>query len=391
MSTKINSSTRRNFLLKIAVATAATSAGAVSWANIYSCSQDRRHFMVFSRSKIGKLRIKNRLVRSATLERSGSEGKPTEQYLSMYKSLAEGGIGLIMTGALAAVSPDPLLPGQVYAFEDDHIPGLKKIADTVHNADTKCKIFAQLAFTGNFSPSGIGWNKKAKGVAASTDEINQVIQKFAGCIDRVRKAGFDGAELHAHFIYPLSMFLSPITNVRNDLYGGTIENRVRLFREIVEEARHLVGREFPILIKVNCDDSFSPDKSSMDGTNLDNFHILASEIEKAGFDAIELSGNTMIRTDIDTREKESFYLKHAEKLDLKIPVIMTGGNRTIDHLEGILKGKKVDFLGMARPLIREPGLPNRWLNGTGSPSAKCISCNSCLEAEGPLRCIQENG
>lgn len=391
MDTKINLKTRRNFLLKIATAAAATSVGAVSWAHINSSEQDRHHYRVFSKANIGKLRIKNRLIRAATLERSGSEGNPTEIYLMMHESLAEGGVGLILTGALAAVSPDPELPGQIYAFDDAQIPGLKKIAQTVHKADTKCKVIAQLAFTGNFSPSGIGWNKKAQGVAASTDEIDRIIQQFAGCINRVRKAGFDGAELHAHFMYPLSSFLSPITNIRTDLYGGSVENRVRLFREIVEKARLMVGPDFPILIKLNCDDSFSPDKSSQDGTNLDNFHLLATEIEKAGFDAIELSGNTMIRTDIDTREKESFYLKHAEKLDLKIPVIITGGNRTVDHLEEILKGKKVDFFGMARPLIREPGLPNRWLNGTGSPSAKCISCNSCLEAEGPLRCLQENG
>ncbi len=94
----------------------------------------------------------------------------------MYESLAAGGVGLILTGSFAAVRPDPELPGQVYAFEDAHSPGLKKIADAVHKADGKCKVIAQLAFTGDFSPSGIGWNKKAKGIAASTEEIDHTIQ-----------------------------------------------------------------------------------------------------------------------------------------------------------------------------------------------------------------------
>ena len=391
MAKKINKTTRRSFLLKAVTVAAATSVGAIGWGNTCSSDPDRRHYKVFSKANIGKLRIKNRLIRAATLERSGSEGNPTDTYLKMYESLAAGGIGLILTGAFAAVRPDPELPGQIYAFDDAHSLGLKKISAAVHKAGGKCKVIAQLAFTGDFSPSGIGWDKKVKGVAASTDEIEHIIQQFSVCIDLVKKAGFDGAELHAHFMYPLSSFLSPITNLRTDLYGGTVENRVRLFREIVEKARLKVGPDFPILIKLNCDDSFSPEISSLDGTNLDNFHILAMEIEKAGFDAIELSGNTMIRTGIDTPDKESFFLRHADTIDLKIPVIITGGNRSIDHLEEILKGKKVDFFGMARPLIREPGLPNRWLNGTGSPTAKCISCNSCLGAEGPLRCMQENG
>ena len=119
---------------------------------------------------------------------------------------------------------------------------------------------------------------------------------------------------------------------------------------------------------------------------------MALELEKTGVDAIEVSGNGRGFQDIDEVEDESFYLPFAEMLtDVKVPVIVTGGNRTVDHLEKELTSAKVvDFFGLARPLVREPGLPNRWLVGEGDPGARCISCNMCMGGrKGSLHCVQE--
>jgi 2,4-dienoyl-CoA reductase-like NADH-dependent reductase (Old Yellow Enzyme family) len=284
----------------------------------------------------------------------------------------------------------PGMPIQIHAFDDQHIPGLQKIAASMHETDNSCKIIAQLVCFGeDVGPSAISWPDEAPVRALSIDEIETTVKRSAEAIRRVKDSGFDGAAINGHYVYLISSFLSPHTNKRNDKYGGSVEKRVRIVREIVEAARRKVGRDFPILIKVNCDDSFSPDKPIEDGTNMSNFPRLAAEIEKAGVDAIELSGNNLLRKKIDSVDKESYFENYTKAIDVKIPVILTGGNRSIDHLEEIIKKGKVSFFGLARPLIREPDLANRWLAGRGSASAKCISCNGCLSADGPLRCIQE--
>jgi len=389
MREKSGKTTRRTFLKQIATTAVGATIGATDWKHIYAQVQDRSQLRVFSEGRIGSLRLVNRLIRAAILERAASDGGPTDAYLRMYESQAAGGVGLIMTGAMAAVPPG--MSTQIHAYDDRHIPGLQKIVASVRATNKKCKVIGQVICLGDFGPSGVSWSKKGSVRALSVEEVEAIIRQFAESIGRLKDASFDGAELNGHYVYVLSSFLSPHTNKRNDKYGGTVENRARIVQEIVEKARKKVGPDFPILIKLNCDDSFSPDAASEDGTNLENFHLLAAEIEKAGIDAIELSGNTLLRTEIDSLDKESYFSKYAETLDLDIPVILTGGNRTIGHLEEILGKGKVKFFGLARPLIREPHLVSQWLEGTGSPTAKCISCNGCLTAEGPLRCIQETG
>jgi 2,4-dienoyl-CoA reductase-like NADH-dependent reductase (Old Yellow Enzyme family) len=195
------------------------------------------------------------------------------------------------------------------------------------------------------------------------------VAQFAQAARRVKEDGFDGVEIHGAHGYLLSSFLSPFTNTRTDKYGGSMKNRARIVREIVAQARTLVGNGFPILIKMNCDDNVEG------GINLDSFPALAKEIEKSGVQAIEVSGNDAARGP----GEESYFLKYAQRLDLKVPVILTGGNRSIERLEQVIKTRAADFFGMARPLIREPDLPNRWLEARGDDKAACISCNRCLD------------
>ena len=380
--------TRREFLKDIGTTAAAAAIGAVGWRRLGAEVPNRHDFKVFSEGRIGPLLLKNRLIRAATLERAGSEGAPTETYLNLHKIQASGGVSLILTGAMAPIGPG--MPIQIHAFDDQHIPGLQKIAASVHATNNACKIIAQLVCIGDdIGPSAISWPNEGPIKALSIDEIETIVKQFAEAIRRLKDGGFDGTAMNGHYVYLLSSFLSPHTNKRTDKYGGSVERRVRIVREIVEMARRKVGPDFPILIKVNCDDSFSPDMAIQDGTNIGNFPQLAAEIEKAGVAAIELSGNNLLGGKIDSVDKESYFQKYAEALDVKIPVILTGGNRSIENLEKIIKKGSVGFFGLARPLIREPDLANRWLAGTGSATAKCISCNRCLSADGPLRCVQE--
>jgi len=161
-------------------------------------------------------------------------------------------------------------------------------------------------------------------------------------------------------------------------------------REIVARAREQVG-DWPILIKANGTDYLEG------GIDMDTFPALAEEIQAAGIDAIEISGgmwDCLLRpeaelgfrpvpapeshTRIGRPEKQSYFLRYTERLNLQIPVILVGGNRNIERLEEIVRTGQVDFIALCRPLIREPDLPNRWLEGRGGKTTRCISCNSCI-------------
>jgi 2,4-dienoyl-CoA reductase-like NADH-dependent reductase (Old Yellow Enzyme family) len=148
---------------------------------------------------------------------------------------------------------------------------------------------------------------------------------------------------------------------------------VRIVAEIVDQIKTSVEPDFTVFIKTNCND-----RQGVEGISADNFPYLAQELEKTGIDAIEISGAMPARTNIDAPEKQSYFARYTENLDLSIPVILTGGNISIDVIERICQREKVDFFGFARPLIAESDLPNRWLKMAGDTECECISCNQCL-------------
>ena len=229
--------------------------------------------------------------------------------------------------------------------------------------------------------------------ALTLEEIETIIEGFAAAIQRAQDAGFDGVQLHAAHGWLLSSFLSPHTNIREDAYGGSIENRSLIVNEIYSRARKKVGENFSILIKMNTSD-FLPD-----GINIRESVQLAKIFSELGYDAIEASGGMweamaqgketlgwepfMIpeaRVNINTKDKEAYFLEGAKEIKKKIasPVILVGGIRSFGRVEEILEQGIVDFVSMARPLIRQPNLPNLWLSGDSHDSAACISCNACF-------------
>jgi 2,4-dienoyl-CoA reductase-like NADH-dependent reductase (Old Yellow Enzyme family) len=224
----------------------------------------------------------------------------------------------------------------------------------------------------------------------STKQIQAIVHCFIQAVAGVKDDGFDGVQLHAAHGGLLSRFLSPYTNRREDEYGGSAENRARIIGEIVAGARRLVG-DFPILIKMNCTDYVEG------GTDIATFPVLAKAIQDSGVDAIEISGgmwDCLIRpeeelgfrpvpapeshTRIQNPEKQNYFLPYAEKTKLDIPLILVGGNRDVEQLEEIIRQGKVDFFALCRPLISEPDLPKRWLEGRGRSGTDCVSCNACI-------------
>jgi 2,4-dienoyl-CoA reductase-like NADH-dependent reductase (Old Yellow Enzyme family) len=319
-----------------------------------------------------------------------------EKVVSLYEEVAAGGVGLIITGDFSVVPEgmlDELKSGhRKMSYADVRIDGFGRLAEKVHRSAPRCKIVAQLS--GEYpgvGPSDIPSPfRRTKLKPLSTEGIQAIVDCFIEAIAGVRDDGFDGTQLHAAHGGLLSRFLSPYTNRRQDEYGGSIENRARIIGEIVVGARRIVG-DFPILIKMNCTDYVEG------GTDIDTFPALAQAIESSGVDAIEISGgmwDCLVRTEdelgfrpvpapeshtrIESPEKQNYFLRYADKLNLNIPIILVGGNRDVECLEEIIRGGKVDFFALCRPLISEPDLPKRWQEGLGGSGTDCVSCNACI-------------
>lgn len=319
-----------------------------------------------------------------------------DETVAFYRQVAAGGVGMIITGDFSVVprgSRDEDCGGfDEFSYDDVRIDGYDRLIAAVRQTAPSCKIIAQLS--GDYrdlSPSGV------KSVFArkppktmSRGQIRTLVRRFIVAIEGAKHDGFDGIQFHAAHGSLLCQFLSPYTNRRTDEYGGSMENRARLIGEIVSGARHRVS-DFPILIKLNCTDYLEG------GIDINNFPELAREIEKTGIDAIEVSGgmrDCLVRSEQElgfrpiyppesqTRlarpEKQSYFLKYVEGLKLEIPLILVGGNRNVELLEEILGQGTVDFVSLCRPLICEPDLPRRWLEGRGKNGTACVSCNSCI-------------
>ena len=355
---------------------------------------NRHSYDVFSRGSIGSMTLPNRIVRSATYSRNWLS--IPNDIIAIYSKLAKGGTGLIITGDAGIIAgdgtpaPESGIKG-IYAHSDYAIPGISRIADIVHQTAPECKVAVQLSAQG-YAPSDLSTPAlKWRGLSAA--EIRKVIDIHVATTCRMKEAGFDAVQIHAGHGHTLFWaFLSPYANHRADEYGGSAENRARIVREFVSEAREKVG-DFPLLIKMNCDDSLEG------GIDPENFPELAYAVAEAGIDALEISGGSNdclvrseeelgfppmlvaeARTRINVPEQQSYFAESAARLDLDIPVILVGGNRDIERLEGFVKNGTTDFVALCRPLISEPDLPLRLRQGVQDQS-RCISANRCWPDE----------
>ena len=354
----------------------------------------RDHYQLFSPHAIGPLKLTNRLVRSATWDPSILKQRAvTDEVLELYARVAEGGSGLIITGDFT-VLPDGFFdqPSRHVAYGDVRIDGYARLPEVVHHTSPDCRIVAQVsAEYPGVGPSDVPSPFSSDHTRPlSTPEVRRIAEGFAVVTAGLRDEGFDGVQLHAAHGGMLSRFLSPYSNRRQDEYGGSVQGRVRIIREIIAAARERVA-DWPIWIKMNSTDYLA---GGIDHTNLPE---MAAEVERAGVDAIEFSGgmwDCLVRpeselgfrpvpspeshTHLERPEQESYFLPLVERLNLRIPRILVGGNRNIERLEQIIRSGKAELISLCRPLICEPDLPRRWLEGRGSSDADCISCNACL-------------
>jgi len=339
--------------------------------------------VLFEETTINGMRLKNRFVRSATWEgMAGKGGVCTSPLMDLTVRLVTGGVGLIISSHTYVDPGGQASPRQLGVHTDEMVPGLTRMADAVHEKGGR--IVLQLAHAGCRAPKTFA-GEAAIGPSASggdsfremtMEDIRSVVGAFAHGAVRARAAGFDGVQLHAAHGYLLSQFLSPYYNHRKDDYGGSIENRARILSETVEAIRREVGRDFPVLIKLNSEDFIDR------GMTRDEMIRVAGMLEGAGVDAIELSGGTGESGDLGPVRKgggEIYYREAARvyKEKIGIPLLLVGGIRSYDEAEELVSGNFADYISLCRPLIREPNLIDRWRSGdTGR--ATCISCNLCF-------------
>lgn len=346
---------------------------------------------LFEPTTINGMTLSNRFVRSATWEGMATDdGACTAKLVELMTALAEGGVGLIISGH-AYISPEGQAgPWQLGIYRDELISGLESITTAVH--DKGAKIVAQLAHAGCFAASKLtGQPSMAASIVAgfgsepqqamTIEDIEKTVAAFRAAAKRAQDAGFDGVQIHAAHSYLLSQFLSPAFNRREDLYGGNIRNRARILIEVLGAIRAAVGTDFPVLIKMNCQDFIE------NGLTLEDSLQAGVMLAENGIDAIELSGGARFsgklipsRTGINSEEKEAYFQQEALafKKQMNVPLILVGGNRSFQVAERLIDEGAADYISLCRPLIREPDLINRWKSGDRT-KATCVSDNLCFK------------
>jgi 2,4-dienoyl-CoA reductase-like NADH-dependent reductase (Old Yellow Enzyme family) len=356
---------------------------------------------LFDQTKLGGISLQNRLIRSATYEGMADEnGGVTSQLYDVYTRLSEGKVGLIITSGAYILPEGKGMPGMLGINDEALIEGYKLLTRKVHQAGSK--IIMQLSFCGTqgyinvpnvFSPSAVPEKLTGRtGNKMSSEDIITLKRAFVDAAVRAQTAGFDGIQIHSSAGFLLSQFLCPYYNRRTDCYGGSIENRMRFLEEVCEEIRQAVGRNFAILVKINCADFIEQ------GLSFDDSLYVCQHLAKKGVDALEITGGmavvrekVTIRPNILSPEQEAYFADYAAKIaeKVEVPVILSGGLRSVEVMQRLLNQTSISYFSMCRPFIAEPDLVKRWQEGERD-RAKCRSCNKCSSFSGTY-CKLDNG
>ena len=322
--------------------------------------------------------IKNRFFKSAMSEGMGTRDfQPKKNIATLYKRWAEGGTGLIITGNIMVDPKGTAEPGNIVFDKNSNMEILKDWAKQGQQHGAKVmvqlnppgkqvpKTKAKETVAPSTIPLGNGLNKLfSTPRALTTSEVEELVQKFVTSAKVAKEAGFSGVQIHAAHGYLISQFLSPHDNRRTDKYGGSLENRMRFLKEIYLGMREELGKDFTIGIKINSTDF------KEDGLTEEDSLKTIIELANLGLDFVEISGGTYERPAMMGATSKStnqvFFAEYSKKLKQKIeiPVVVTGGIRSINAMNTLLNDNTTDFIGIARPLTIDPNIPNKIKQGT---------------------------
>ncbi len=323
--------------------------------------------------------LKNRLMKSATSEILGSrEYAPTAAHARLYRTWAEGGVGLAITGNVMIDRRALGEPGNVVVEDDRDLEALRAWA-AAGTADG-AHLWMQLNHPGKQSPSFLSKETVAPSAvpfgppfatafrtprALTEGEIEDLVARFGATAAIAKQAGFTGVQIHGAHGYLVNQFLSPHHNRRDDRWGGSLENRARFALEVYRAIRARVGPAFPVGIKINSAD-FQKGGFSED----DSIQVI-TWLAEAGVDLVEVSGGTYEAPAMtgaqrrSSEEREGYFLAFVEAVRAKVavPLAITGGFRTASGMAAPIREGAVDLVGLARALCVEPDLPRRALAG----------------------------
>ncbi|MEO1241002.1 MAG: NADH:flavin oxidoreductase/NADH oxidase family protein [Pseudomonadota bacterium] len=335
--------------------------------------------------------LKNRIAKAAMTEGlADAQNRATERHVTIYRRWAEGGAGVLITGNVMVDRRYLERPGNV-AIDgpqtDERLDALRRWAGAARDAGAD--IWMQISHAGRQSPKivatepvapsavalGLPGGTFAKPRALTKREIEQVIERFAHAASVAKQSGFTGVQIHAAHGYLLSEFLNPLVNLREDDWGGSLENRARLLMRVIGEVRAQVGSGFSVSVKLNSSDfqkgGFGPEDSLQ----------VARWLNDAGVDLLEISGGSYEQPammDIEgmearfeetkrvsTRAREAYFLTYAEEIRkvATMPLMVTGGFRSRAGMEEAIASGACDLCGMARPLCVDPDAPQKLING----------------------------
>ena len=385
---------------------------------------------LFTPILINHLRLKNRIFKAPTMEAMADEdGAPTEKLIRFFKRTAAGGSGLMITGLTYVNTAGKGYVAENGMHADRLIQRWKELTDEVHAAGGR--IVMQISHAGRLADPRVlvGGTAKAPSTAPNLmylhwaqrlteREIREIIRDFGEAAGRVKAAGFDGVEIHSSGGYLLASFLSPLTNRRKDAWGGDSVRRFRLFEEIYGGVRQAVGKDYPVFAKLHLGDFLvfgRPWPANYDaglrmqalGVDAIEFAIGVQEnititFAKGGM-PIEVVGDHLsplhrlywktiaVCYTPFTKFKGPYFAHAARELKrrgLKVPLLLSGGIRRYSEARHAIASETADLVGMSRPLLREPALPLRWMDGHYGDST-CVSCNRCtlgLVKATPLQC-----
>ncbi|MEH6548514.1 MAG: NADH:flavin oxidoreductase [Pseudomonadales bacterium] len=387
----------------------------------------------FSPAKLGKLPLKNRILKAATYEGKTPDGIPGDNLKQFHKEIVAGGVAMTTIG-YCTTEADGRINDQMMWMHEGVRPQLSNMISELKEIAPDVKVSGQMTHCGNFSKARMQRLKRPLGPsrafnmlgapsglpfagAMTLQDIDYLVQTYVDAATLMKDVGFEAAEIHFGHGYGLSQFISPKTNKRKDQYGGSLENRMRLPLRVLEAVKNAVGDDFPIMGKMNMTDGVR------DGVHLPEAIEIAAMFDKGGIDALICSGGTspfnpmvyfrgdslaagMIEQQTNPIAKlglkvigskmfkdypyyENYFLEDAKKIRDRVncQMIYIGGCTELDSLEQVMK-EGFDFVQMGRPLIKDPNYVN---NAKADANYKngCIHCNRCaslIEAPGGIYC-----
>ncbi|MBT1175249.1 NADH:flavin oxidoreductase/NADH oxidase family protein [Bifidobacterium sp. LC6] len=331
--------------------------------------------------------IKNRFYKSAMNEAlAGRDCAPTEAHARLYRTWAQGGAGVLVTGNVMVDHTQLGEPGNVAVEDERDLAMLRRWAEAGTENGAHC--WMQINHPGRqspitinphpFAPSGGAVDGEygrffAEPTELTREQIHDIIRRFANAARIAKKAGFTGVEIHAAHGYLINQFLSPLDNRRTDEYGGSLENRARFLFDVFDAVREAVGPKFPIAVKLNSSDvpiaiKINEQNGAPGGFSKEESIWVMKRLEARGVDLIDISGGTYSKPVIQTNDGAAedlrrgvYFTDFARRIkgELTVPVALTGGFRNADDMDQALSEGITQMIGIARPLALVPDLPNR--------------------------------